>query len=412
MLDMPRVADDWGELEYYDPEEIISRRGRITMPGGIKVVGRVSIMLSPVGLLTYNRGLAGVDKQKKMDQAFGNWVEVKRKDLEEHISEGRSIAFVEIKFGGRAFNFPRWMHRKFGEGVEVKVISLKNERVNNPNSRTSWGINCWGWDPAEYDENRIFLSMSDEEKEKHPFVSKEKYIEIKGINHLVADLMVIAEGAGASGETVEYTLREIFKALTEHSRPLPQKVYIYVNFGSTLTLFRAKNICNDYGVELDFTFMGSAIEVSSEGLLPGLKYTDLSQMNPGSITFRELIERTLEICIDFAGRPVTLRCSCGDVGESLDVEDKYYLNLILENLRLGIPLHNDTLPDGKAVLMNYWNDFTWLQALRRRVHDIQIEHSTEVRDWLGNPILTVIGWQEEKLRRQKMITRETLVLTQ
>ena len=182
---MPKIADDWGELEYYNSETgIISRRGKIFKPGGDQAV-EISIMLSPNGLMTYNRALAGVDKQEVMDNAFGDWLDVKGEQIQEYIKEGKSVAFVEIKFGGRAFNLPRWMRRKLGFRGKTKVISLKNQRVNDCKSPTSWGINCWGWDPVEYNENRVFTPMSNKEKKGYQFVKMEEYIKIKGIDYFV-----------------------------------------------------------------------------------------------------------------------------------------------------------------------------------------------------------------------------------
>lgn len=392
-------ADDWGKLEHYDPEcGIISRRGIILTPGGRKDV-EISIMLSPAGIETYNRGLAGIEKQKIMNHAFGDWLEVKKKDFQTYADEDKSVAFVEIKFGGRAFNFPHLIDEKIGKVSNVKVISLKNQRQIDPTSNTSWKINCWGWDPNDYNKNRQFMPMTEEEKKNYGFVKKVDYIKQKGIEHLIADVFVIAEGAGASGETIEYTLKEIFNALKESNEPLPKKVYIYVNFCSTLTVFRAKTICEENGVELDFTCMGSAIEVSREGLLPGLKYTDLSQMDKGSITYRALFEETLKTCVNFVGYPVYKRCSCGDVGESLDNEYRYYLSLIIENLCLGIPLHQDIIPNNSDGLMMYFNNPKSLMDLREIVHEIQVKYHTELTDWLSHPVLAVIGSQEEKIRK-------------
>lgn len=384
-------ADDWGKGKFYDPDlQIVLRTGEISMP---KYNARipVSIISTPNGNKTFYRGISGPTKQDYMNKALGDWLIAKRTDFAKYIEEKKSIAYVEILFGGRAYNFSRLIHELISKRAKVKVISLKNERRNDPNSESSWKINCWGYDSCVHDENKKFLPMTEEEKRSYPFVSKKEYIKQKGINHFVSDILVIGEGAAASGETLEYSLNEIFTTLNEYKKPLPKKVYIYVNFCSTLAVHKAKNICDKFGVELDFTCVGSAIKVKEEGVFPGLRYTDLPHLSEESITYKHLRVSTASVSRNFYDQIVTSRCSCGDVGDSLDNAYHYYLNLIIENLLLGIPLNLDIIPNNSKGLIRYWSDQECLMDLCKIVDSIQKEHNVELKDFFGTPLLKVIS---------------------
>ncbi len=204
--------------------------------------------------------------------------------------------------------------------------------------------------------------------------------------------MIITEGAGASGETVESTLSDIFQTLTRAKSRLPRAVYIYINFGSTLTAFRAARVCERFGVALSFTFMGSAINVSPQGLLPGLPYTDLSHLDPGSITYRSLYNEGLKVCTDMSGMPVLSRCSCGDVGDSLDNPEHYFMLLVLENLLLRIPLHREDL-------MRFYCDREFLQKLVEEIKRTEALSTMELRNTDGERILDVVARQQDSLER-------------
>jgi hypothetical protein len=383
-------ADDWGWIIFYnDLLGIYLRTGKIPMPEYNTEIP-VSIFYSPAVLNTFSRGFAGKEKQSCMNNALGDWLIAKKDDFTRHVKEKKSIAHVEILFGGRAYNFSDLLHGIISKLAKVKVISIKNQREHDPNRKSSWGVRCLGYDPKRYNERKVFAPMSEDEKRNYPFISKEEYIKLKGIDHFVSDILVIAEGAGAFGVTIEYTLNEIFGILKEYNKPLPEKVYIYVNFCSTLAVIKAKNVCDKFGVELDFTCCGSAIKIEEKGIFPWLGYTDLPHLSEKSVTYKVLRVATAAISRNFSDQIVANRCSCGDVGDSLDDAYHYYLTLIIENLLLGIPLDKDIIPNNSKGLMRYWSDPKPLEDLYKIVDNMQKKHSIELKDFFGTPLLSVI----------------------
>jgi hypothetical protein len=382
---------DWGRIEFNDYERgILSRKGFIYKPGGIETVP-VSIMLSPAGLRTFDRAIAGPAKAEAMDRAFGDWVHMKSGEFKSFIERGFTISWLCILFGARAFNFLSHFREFVSSDYQPKTIVLKNQRKESATEASGWEIACWGYAP-DFDTTKPLKPMTEGEKKRYPFMSKEDIIKTRGIDYFASDVMIISEGAGASGETIETTLVDIFETLGRHDAPLPKYLYIYINFGSTLTALRAAKVCEHYGVELSFTFMGSAINVSPEGLLPGLPYTDLSHLDPGSITYRKLYETGLTICTDLDGNPVLTRCSCGDVGDSLDNPSHYYLLLVLENLILRIPLHRENLA-------RFYRDPEFLRLLRKEVEKTERAHGVVLKNTIGEKITDVISWQENSLKK-------------
>ncbi|MDQ7823280.1 MAG: hypothetical protein RDV48_10835 [Candidatus Eremiobacteraeota bacterium] len=380
---MPRVfADQWGVLEFEDRERgIISRSGFIYGPGGKEKIP-LSIMISPAGKRSYDRSLAGAAKAAVMNEAFGDWVCVHSGQFKEFVARGLSIKWVSILFGARAFHFPMHFSSHVDRTSVPGTIVLKNQRKPAKEMKRGWEISCWGYAP-HFEMAESFKPLSDEEKRKYPFMSKEKVLKARGIDYFKADILVISEGAGASGETVESTLVDIFETLRSAGEKLPSWVFVYINFGSTLTAVRAWQVCTKYGVRLSFTFMGSAIHVSPDGLLPGLPYTDLSHLDARSVTYRELYLEGVATCTDLDGRPVYSRCSCGDVGDSLDSPSHYSLLLVLENLILRIPLHREGL-------MELYNDPVFLEKLIREVQLTEEKHHAIIRNTRGESVLEII----------------------
>jgi hypothetical protein len=391
---------DWGRVEFNDHQRgILSRKGFIYKPGGIETVP-VSIMVSPAGMRTYDRSLAGMAKAEAMNRAFGDWIYMKADEFRGFIEKGLSISWLCILFGARAFNFLSHFKDLVSSDYRPGTIILKNQRKESRTEASGWEIACWGYAP-DFDSTEPFKPMTEKEKKGYPFISKENILKQRGIKYFVSDVMVISEGAGASGETIETTLADIFETLKSYDAPLPKYLYIYINFGSTLTALRAAKVCDRYGVELSFTFMGSAINVSPEGLLPGLPYTDLSHLDSGSITYRKLYEMALKICTDLDGNPVLSRCSCGDVGDSLDNPYHYYLLLVLENLILRIPLHHENL-------VRFYKDPEFLKNLREEVEKTECRHCVQLRNTIGEKILDVISWQENAIKGSRRGFRRDL----
>ncbi|MHC9542408.1 MAG: hypothetical protein AB9903_23095 [Vulcanimicrobiota bacterium] len=381
-------VQDWGSPEFTDHDRAVySYLGEVRKPGGVSAFP-VSIMSSPAGLSTYNRGLVGRDKAMALDAAFGDWIYMRAPEFKALIKEGLTISWVCILFGARAFNFLDHFRHHVSTDYTPGTIVLKQQRKENPASECGWEIACWGYAP-DFDTTAPFSPMSDKEKKSYPFVSQQDIIAGRGIEYFTADVLVIGEGAGASGETLESTLLDIFETLKNHGKPLPRYIYLYMNFGSVLTALRAHRVCENYGVTMSFTFMGSAIAVSPEGVLPGLPYTDLPHLSQKSITCKELYERDLDIATDMDGQQVRLRCSCGDVGESLDNPEHYLLLLVLENLILRIPLHNENL-------MQYYRNPQFRNALKREIRQIENKHGIRLKNTKGEAIQDVIAWHEQK----------------
>ena len=84
------------------------------------------------------------------------------------------------------------------------------------------------------------------------------------------------------------------------------------------------------GVELVPIFSQCIFEVSRVGNLPGLPLTDLSVVNPGSMTTKSFYEKAFE---RFQG---TRMCCVGDIGESLEDPVNFSIHTLCEMKLLGM----------------------------------------------------------------------------
>ncbi len=128
----------------------------------------------------------------------------------------------------------------------------------------------------------------------------------------------------ASGSTIAHFLREGF---THH---LPKQVYVITACGSLEGIQRIYQECLKKNVELIPVFSQCLFEVSRVGDLPQHPLTDLSVMNPGSITTKELYERALD---RYQG---TRMCCIGDFGQSLEDPVQYSIHTLWEMKILGM----------------------------------------------------------------------------
>ncbi len=135
---------------------------------------------------------------------------------------------------------------------------------------------------------------------------------------------LIPDTAIASGSTIAFLLRHGF------AHHLPQQVYVFTACGSLEGIQRIYHECQDKGVTLIPVFSQCIFEVSKMGNLPGLPLTDLSVMNPGSITTKAFYETALT---RYQG---TRMCCVGDIGESLDDPIQYSVHTLWEMQVLGM----------------------------------------------------------------------------
>jgi hypothetical protein len=91
------------------------------------------------------------------------------------------------------------------------------------------------------------------------------------------------------------------------SHHLPKQVYVITACGSLEGIQRIYQECLKKNVELIPVFSQCIFEVSKVGNLPGLPLTDLSMVNLGSITTKELYERA------FRRYQGTRMCCVGDI---------------------------------------------------------------------------------------------------
>lgn len=383
-------ADEWGKLVYsqeMDFENIIVREGPLSIPGGRSEIP-VKILMSDRVLKCYDRSLTGYDKVREMDLLTGQWLRFISSELTEHIKNRDQIAWLNILFGGRFPRVPYWFRKFLGDDVEFGVIAVKNERELDEKDKYGWQLNRWGFLPT-FNGEEPWKPMSDKEKRALPF----EQINAIPPNYFKTNVLVIIEGASASGGTLYKEIENQIKIRKRFDLPLIKNIYFFVVYGSILSAQLAYLLCKEHDINLHFCFAGSAINVSREGLLPGLPYTDLSHLDRGSITFRRLYKYNREICIDLDGNPVDNRCSCGDVGESLDDAEEYYVSLIIENLILRIPLHVEGL-------MKYWTNYEFLFRLRRRIERIEKEHGIKLKNSIGERLLEVISKHELSLSKK------------
>ncbi|MGQ9645421.1 MAG: hypothetical protein ACUVWO_02650 [Thermodesulfobacteriota bacterium] len=144
------------------------------------------------------------------------------------------------------------------------------------------------------------------------------------IGNYQGDVWLIPDTVIASGSTIAFFLRNGF------AHHLPQKVYVFTACGSLDGIQRIYQECQKKGVELIPLFSQCIFEVSKKGTLPGLPLTDLSVMNPGSITTQAFYEKAQ------ARYQGTRMCCVGDFGESLEDPARYTLHTLWEMQILGM----------------------------------------------------------------------------
>jgi hypothetical protein len=151
--------------------------------------------------------------------------------------------------------------------------------------------------------------------------------EIHGQNFIgeyQGDTWLIPDTAIASGSTIAHFLRNGF------SHHLPKRVYVITACGSLEGIQRIYQECLKSNVELIPVFSQCIFEVSKVGNLPGLPLTDLSVINPGSITTEEFYEKA------FRRYQGTRMCCVGDIGESLEDPLQYSIHTLWEMQILGM----------------------------------------------------------------------------
>ena len=144
------------------------------------------------------------------------------------------------------------------------------------------------------------------------------------IGEYQGDTWLIPDTAIISGSTIAYFLRNGF---VHH---LPKQVYVITACGSLEGIQRIYQECLKKNVELIPVFSQCIFEVSKAGNLPELPSTDLSVMNPGSITTKELYERA------FHRYQGTRMCCVGDIGKSLQDPVQYSIHTLREMQILGM----------------------------------------------------------------------------
>jgi hypothetical protein len=144
------------------------------------------------------------------------------------------------------------------------------------------------------------------------------------IGEYQGDTWLIPDTAIISGSTIAYFLRNGF---VHH---LPKQVYVITACGSLEGIQRIYQECLKKNVALIPVFSQCIFEVSKAGNLPELPSTDLSVMNPGSITTKELYERA------FHRYQGTRMCCVGDIGKSLQDPVQYSIHTLREMQILGM----------------------------------------------------------------------------
>ncbi len=160
---------------------------------------------------------------------------------------------------------------------------------------------------------------------------------------------LIPDTAIASGSTISHFLRNSF------SHHLPKQVYVIAACGSLEGIQRIYQECLKKSVELIPVFVQCIFEVSKVGNLPGLPFTDLSMISPGSITTKELYEKAFRRYQD------TRMCCIGDIGESLEDPVKYSIRTLWEMQTLGM--------DPKREDWNGWTVDVRTEEMKKKIHD-------------------------------------------
>ena len=140
------------------------------------------------------------------------------------------------------------------------------------------------------------------------------------------DLWLIPDTAIASGSTIAYLLIKGLKIAK------PKRIIVFTAAGSIEGIIKIWQVCQQYGVEMIPVFSQCIFEVSKEGVLPNLPYTDLPVENHGTITSREFYQKAHQV---YQGKPM---CCVGDVGDSLENPEKYIAETLKEIEILGIDI--------------------------------------------------------------------------
>jgi hypothetical protein len=138
------------------------------------------------------------------------------------------------------------------------------------------------------------------------------------------DTWLIPEAAVASGSTVAFFLRNGFISHT------PKQVYLFTVCGSMEGIQRIHRECRKAGVELIPVFCQCMFEVSKTGNLPNLPLTDLSVLNPGSMTTRGFHQKAFD---RYQGKRM---CSVGNISMSFENPLQYSLYTLREMQVLGM----------------------------------------------------------------------------
>ncbi len=142
--------------------------------------------------------------------------------------------------------------------------------------------------------------------------------EYRGDTWLIPDTVI------ASGSTIAHFLRDGF----DHH--LPKQVYVIAVCGSLEGIQRIYQECLKKNVELIPVISQCIFEVSKVGNLPQHPLTDLSVINSGSVTTKELYERAFD---RYQG---TRMCCIGDIGESMEDPVQYSVHTLWEMQILGM----------------------------------------------------------------------------
>jgi hypothetical protein len=135
---------------------------------------------------------------------------------------------------------------------------------------------------------------------------------------------LIPDPVVASGSTVSYFLR---KGFAHH---LPKQVYLFTACGSLEGIQRIYQECLKHHVGFIPVFSQCLFEVSKVGNLPHRPLTDLSIINPGSITTKRFFEKAYH---RYQGKRM---CCVGDIGECLEDPFTYSLHTLWEMQILGM----------------------------------------------------------------------------
>jgi hypothetical protein len=175
--------------------------------------------------------------------------------------------------------------------------------------------------------------------------------EIHGQNFIgdyQGEIWLIPDTAIASGSTIAYFLRNGF------AHHLPKQVYVITASGSLEGIQRIYQECLQKNVQFIPVFSQCIFEVSKVGNLPGLPLTDLSIINPNSITTKEFYEK------GFRRYQGTRMCCVGDIGESLEDPVQYSIHTLWEMQILCM--------DPKKEDWNAWTVDVRAEEIRKKVH--------------------------------------------